>query len=1137
MSMQPSDSAARHAAIDPTASFLVQAPAGSGKTELLTDRILALLGTVSRPEEIVAITFTRKAAAEMHARVLSKLALADGPPPTQPYQLASWELAKRALHRNNELGWDLLSHPARLSIRTIDAFCSYLVKAMPWLSALGGMPGIAENADSHYQAAAQATLSMIEESSAVADLLEHLDLDLAGATDTLATMLGQRDQWLPLLAEGSDPEQLVANLDQAISHDLQAVAEAMPVGWSVTLVDALKQAAAELAERGTLFVHDALHDWDGRSLGTTTSDVVQWQAIAFMLLKADGKLRQTVDVRQGCPPKSPQKTSLLAWLKSADPDEAWVEALENVRSLPLDGYTPQQRRTLATFIQVLWLAAAQLQLEFSDTGEVDFIEIAQRALQALGDPDDPTDLLLILDNQISHILVDEFQDTSQSQIDLLVRLTAGWQPGDGRTLFLVGDPMQSIYRFRKAEVGWFLRVKEHGLGSVSLQSLELTNNFRSQAALVHAVNRLCGPVFPPVDHTTLGAIRYTSSIPFNDPIPDSDVEFHPVWLPKVPRGEAAPDGADVMDAVVVELARQALDRYPDSSHPVAILVRARSHLNDVVLRLAQAGLPCRAVDLVTLQQRQVVVDLVQLARALSHEGDRLAWLAVLRSPLCGLTLASLHDLFGTDRDSSVPVLLRRWLHAPQSGPLLLEKLEAQRLRHAANVLLDSGNASGAMPFAAWLEHCWKRLGGHAVYHSDSDRADAESLVRLVEELAPYGSLNPADLEARLAKLYAAPNSSGRAIEVMTIHKAKGLEFETVIIPGLCKQGRAGRAPLIRVEQSEGRVLLGPIKRSADDQADPVSDYLNIRERKRSAFELDRLLYVALTRARSELHLVASVSVDESGNVAPPASTSLLARLWGHLDIPDPPPFDELVAMPNQSKGAAEQRFLVRPAASVMAMVADTKGSVPPPQWAGMWPPENEAMNAPIVHDSGRQRRQLLAGKVWDDKGQTNDERILGTVAHAWLERIGRDGADAWPVQRLDSCQPVFMKQLARAGIVPERTVQAAGVLHETLVATLSSKKGCWLLQAARAYREWALLDLSGRVSVIDLAISQEENWLVVDYKTGVPGPDESTEQFAQRMRTTYHEQLTRYCSHVSALDGRPARGALFFPRADLWIDC
>src|SRR5690606_32274933 len=117
---------------------------------------------------------------------------------------------------------------------------------------------------------------------------------------------------------------------------------------------------------------------------------------------------------------------------------------------------------------------------------------------------------------------------------------------------------------------------------------------------------------------------------------------------------------------------------------------------------AQANIPCRAAELVTLKSRQAVIDAAQLARALSHPADRLAWLSVLRSPLCGLTLNSLHALCGAHLQATIPSLLSAWLANDTPG---MEEGEARRLRRAAHVLLDPGNAAGSQPFAAWLEDC------------------------------------------------------------------------------------------------------------------------------------------------------------------------------------------------------------------------------------------------------------------------------------------------------------------------------------------------------------------------------------------------------------------------------------------------
>src|SRR5690606_28212483 len=174
-------------------------------------------------------------ASEMHARVLEKLQGALRPCPEEEYKKAAWQLARKAMQRNEELGWNLLEYPARLSIRTIDSFCTYLVRAMPLLSSLGGVPAIAENAQEDYEEAARATLAMADENEAVAALVEHLDVDLRAAQQLLAQMLASRDQWLPLLSAGMDVDGLLGSLERAVEADLACLSELMPAGWASAL--------------------------------------------------------------------------------------------------------------------------------------------------------------------------------------------------------------------------------------------------------------------------------------------------------------------------------------------------------------------------------------------------------------------------------------------------------------------------------------------------------------------------------------------------------------------------------------------------------------------------------------------------------------------------------------------------------------------------------------------------------------------------------------------------------------------------------------------------------------------------------------------------------------------------------------
>lgn len=1181
MERQPQDHAARAAALDPARSFLVQAPAGSGKTELLTDRILALLATVNRPEEIVAITFTRKAASEMHARVLSKLRRGLDAPPEAAHERRSWELARAALARNAELEWHLLEHPARLAIRTIDSFCAGLVRSMPWLSELGGMPEITDDARAHYEAAARATLDLADDYDAVRILLQHMDVDVQAAKDAIADMLGQRDQWLPLLRHGSDREALEQTLAEAIGEDLDALCEAMPYGWADALSGPARLAAAQLQDGGEDDRLAALLDWT-EELPADAEVLDQWRAVAHLLLTGNGSLRKTVTKTLGFPPKCAHKEPFVAWLESADGDAPWVRRLAAVRDIPAPRLSDAQWEVLGAQLMTLALAVAQLRLRFADTGEVDFIEISQRAASALGSADDPGELLLKLDASIRHLLIDEFQDTSQTQLDLLKTLTSGWQEGDGRSLFLVGDPMQSIYRFRKAEVGLFLEVAETGVGELQPGFLNLTDNFRSQAGIVDWVNQSFAQLLPKRSDAAAGAIKYSPSTAFHEALPDPAVRFHPAWS----RAGAAPAEEQAED-IAVGLVRQALAEHAGSKHPVAILVRARSHLGNLTRRLAQEGIRCRAVDLVPLALRPVVADLVQLVRALSHPGDRLAWLSVLRAPFCGLTLESLQRLFGADHVTPVPVLLERLLRpapakavaasvataaaarqgslfddtehpaqgalfddaapdasradpalmpiaasdgepsfsgadTPRSAEAVLRPDEYARLRQVAAILLDTRNASGAMPFAAWVETLWRRLGGPALYSGPSVANDAESLFQLVERLAPHGAIDAAALDTGIARLFAAPDAADEeaAVEIMTMHKSKGLQFETVILYGLHRAPRGDQPPLVRFEQSGGRVLFGPVKPRAETEADPVSRYLGAREARRASYEIDRLLYVAATRARKRLHLVGHVSVDEaSGQPKTPSSASLLGRLWPCLATPVPPAADgdtaEPVADAPEWQGEPLRR-LHRDGLAQLARQADVAIS---PGFAaaarGAWGDSAE-------HPAW----QLESGY----------DAAIGTLAHAWLARIGQDGIAAWPADALAQRLPAMRRQLTRAGIPASQADAAAEAVLDTLQSTLADDRGLWLLSQSGARREWPLIDAAGKVSVIDLALSTEDGWLIVDYKTGRPQPNESPAAFAQRMRQRHGDQLLRYCAQVTALDGRKARAALYFPRARAWID-
>lgn len=1098
---QPSDWAVRERATDPRASFLVQAPAGSGKTELLTDRILALLATVDRPEEIVAITFTRKAAAEMHERVLEKLRRAENPePPETAHALKSWSLGRAALARDQEFGWALLQHPARLSIRTIDAFCASLVRNMPWLSSMGGVPKLVDDARAHYLEAARQTLDMVGELAPVTRLLEHMDLDVSQTCEALADMLAQRDQWLPLLPDGDDRQVLENNFCDAVNQDLAGLRALMPAGWAEQLAPLARVAVDVLSQEDPSHSFLALQDWDGQAFEAQADSLSRWKALAALLLTSSGGLRKTVNKNQGFLPKTPQKDQMIEWLRSHESAEApaWAVRLHAIVHTPEPVFTEDQWEVLQAQLGCLRIAAAQLMLRFMEAGEVDFIEIARRADQALGRADEPTELLLKLDQNIRHLLIDEFQDTSQSQISLIEKITAGWQPGDGRTLFLVGDPMQSIYRFRKADVVLFLRVRDEGLGTIRPECLTLTDNFRSQSGIVDWVNHAFSSMFPALDDPSAGAIAYAHSIAFKDATIAPAVQFHAV----------RPQLGQRSQELVLNLVRQALNDFPGAEHPVAILVRARAHLKDVTQLLAQEGIACRAVELVPLHLRAYVVDLVQIIRALVHPGDRAAWLSVLRSPYCGLRLESLHQLFGMDRKASIPALLERALRNTSTdagcyAQQILAPDEYQRLCAVAPVLLRALSEDDLAPLAARIERVWRMLGGVALARTPTDLQDAESVFSLIEKIAPYGGLDVDVLDARLTRLFASPEAGERSVEVMTMHKAKGLQFESVILYGLHHPPVADRSPLVRIEQVADKVMLGPIKARATDEQDVISRYLAQRDKRRSDFEVDRLLYVAATRAKQSLHLVAEFQLDVATGAPQAArSGSLLARLLPYVQLPEPSPIVE------KSLGAEQ----ASPAFS-MPGLSRLKNKIP----------------HPLRVTSGEGRAY-----VW--QAQSSYERLTGILVHGWLAHIGEQGMANWSPERIEKQRERIERQLLQMGVVAEEVTRAASEVIEVLVAMLESERGQWLLSQSQARHEWALVDESGQLSVLDYAFKDEKGWLVVDYKTGRPEPTETEQAFGQRMMSRYLPQLERYCEKLHAFDGAPTRAALYFPRDQLWFE-
>ncbi len=712
------DAAARERALETGQSFIVRAPAGSGKTELLIQRVLALLATVEAPEEVVAITFTRKAAAEMRQRLLEALAAAQGDEPQPPHERLTYRLAVAVRRRDEERGWDIVNNPGRLRVQTIDALAQWLARQLPLALGLGAAPNVTERPEALYEAAARSTLAVLESRQRadkplvrhVECLLEHLDNDVERAIALVTSMLGRRDQWLRHL-RGHDREQLEAALRRACERQMSRVCDLLPAQFGEELIGLARYAAANGGAKGALSPCAELAVLPPPEI----AGLEAWCGLASMLLTNEDQWRVQFTKREGFPAgesaeerrvNRPYRERIAALADALRGNDELRAALAELRRLPPPRYTDAHWSVVGSIVEVLRRAAAELAVVFAEAGTMDFAEVTRRAVQALGD-DRAGDIALALDARVRHLLIDEFQDTSITQFELVERLVSDWTTGDGRTLFVVGDPMQSIYRFREAEVGLFLRAWERGIGPLALEQLKLARNFRSQRGVVDWVNHAFARVLPAASDIASGAVSFEPATAVHGSTLEPAVLVHGFI-----------DGSAANEATrVVEIVRSV--RADDPKASIALLVRARSHLVEIATELTRAGLRPTAVELHALAKRPLISDLLALTRALQHLADRTAWLAVLRAPWSGLTLADLAALAEGDPRTVLELL---------ASAERLSRLSADgraRVARVAPVLQRAGALATRVPLSDRVEQAWMLLGGPACLASDAEREDAE----------------------------------------------------------------------------------------------------------------------------------------------------------------------------------------------------------------------------------------------------------------------------------------------------------------------------------------------------------------------------------------------------------------------------
>lgn len=1086
--MPPPDQERRNTALDIAASLAVSAPAGSGKTRLLTHRILRLLACADAPEEILAITFTIKAAAEMRSRLTTYLQRAADGEAGDASESEILADARAALNADSLHGWNLLDNPGRLQIRTIDSFCHSLVRRMPMESRMSAPPEVAEDADALYLEAARRLLREdLQSDGPAVGLLRRSHNDQEQLAGQLAGLLGNRLHWLPL----DDGPALAENWQNLVGEQMQL----------------LEQCLGEQAQALWRLARDArpedvdhpLRTVDGPCPPLTGEHLRDWQAAISLLITKTGSWRKTIGKREGFAQGNPEHKSAWGDLmrEFQRHDESTLMLLNQVAALPPATVDADFVQSLDALDALMPRLAQHLTALMRERGQGDYPAFSAAALSALGEPEQPTDLLLRLDCRIRHILVDEFQDTDNTQVDLLERLTAGWQEGDGRTLFLVGDRWQSIYGFRGGDPELFQRAATQGIGNLRLQSLHLQANFRSGPLLVEWFNK----VFAADDYHPAQAMRSGA--------PDDAI----IWQYHQEQGQEA--------AAVARMAAQWLAE--DDGGSTALLVRSRTHLRHLLPALRDAGVPVAAKSIDPLAGRTTVMDMHSLCRALHSPTDRIAWTALLRSPLGGLDNAALHRICCADEQGRLPLVLDAM--ADKQRLAALDEVASRAVARLHAALSHAMARLGLMPLRQLLEQCWHDAGGHlCLQNPRSDSGDLEAYLGLVEQQRQALLEDWQGFEKALARLYAAPSGQSPALQIMTMHEAKGLEFDNLILPALDNhQYGRGSGQMLRqrlLRGREGARLLVGI-RPEPGQDDAHYKYLGQLQSARNSAELQRLLYVACTRAKTRLYL----SACHPDAAKPPSRGSMLALLAPFLQPPATQIQDPQAGTERAADAAAEDADAGASAAGDATIIHRLRADAPLPQ-----PPPQPGQSA-------------RGGQKWPGLARTR-RRHLGEILHRCLAQVVAEGGPAkWDGQRLGRQATAWMRMLG-----PAWDADDTRHLVQSLHNMLRDGVGRWILDpghpqsACEMSMDW--LDDDGRLhrSVIDRTFiagdkpqtdgrklfgELSHRW-IIDYKSATPARGQSLADFLQEQAGRHEAQLRHYSG---LFDDYPVHAMLYFPAA------
>lgn len=951
------DGAARARAVDPRFNVALEASAGTGKTRVLVDRYVNLLKAGVDPANVLAITFTRKAAAEMRERILTTLraAAAEGGIPP-----ARWR--------------ELRDRLGDIAISTIDAFCLSLLREFPLEADLDPGFTVADETevprlvDEALDRALRTSRSLARDDENVA--LAFAQLGERRVRAGLAVLLGRRvvapAALHAFLAAG--PQDLdVALSCRRASRALVDVLESMPGGMARFLE------TGPIFEPGFTLLVRAVERLAGAADPAPAAVQAALARVRDHFLTQDGSPRKRLDYHKA------DFASEGDWKHHRDMVVGYAEAVERVLAAFRRDLNVVVSRGISRMFQV---ALSEYRWTLEAHAVVDFADVLLRALDLLRQMDEFAQSRYRLESRYHHILVDEFQDTSRAQWELVSLLVESWGEGVGLahagplppSVFIVGDRKQSIYGFRDADVSVLEEASRYlgGLRPDGDVRRAISRSFRSVAPLLAFVNDVCADMDK--NPGRRDAFRYEEQDRF--PIErDAAAATGVLGLVASDTAEGCADltaaevarllaGADVRD-------RDTGVRRPARPADVAILFRTRESHREFEAALETRGIPSYVYKGLGFFDADEVKDALALLWYLAEPLSDLRAAALLRSRFARLSDEGVRLLAPRLADAL------RLPDAPAAAPAL-DVHDARALGLAREALARWLRLVDRMPPAELFDLVLAEsgyaveLGGPRLQQARENLKKMRAIVRRIQNRG-YATLGR--IAAHIDRLSAGDESNAvidaiDAVSLMTVHASKGLEFPIVFVVNVAR-GTGTRRDPVRVVAPHGAggdasVAVGDFESGADGEGD-------IRDRE----ETKRLLYVALTRARDRLYLG---SVLKDGR---------LQAVRGSLADVMPASLAQIFDHASASPDRHVSWVAASGAAHLFEVCSTTDGPAAPRGSLEARPDDFDALS-----DPANARHTVMAaidsGAGSGEPAEESD-RLVGTAVHRLIERHGFGG--------------------------------------------------------------------------------------------------------------------------------------------------